>query len=36
MRNGSLFQPVLLCERDDIEKSACTISQLKLKKEEQE
>jgi len=28
---GSLFQPVCLGQRDDIETSACTLSQLKYK-----
>jgi len=30
---GSLFQPVYLGQRDDIDISACTIDQIKLKKE---
>jgi bifunctional non-homologous end joining protein LigD len=32
---GSLFQPVLLGERDDLSKEDCTIEQLKLKREEE-
>lgn len=35
-KGGSLFQPVLLGERDDIDNSDCVISQFKLKKEEQD
>lgn len=31
---GSLFQPVLLGERDDININECTLSQLKMKREE--
>jgi bifunctional non-homologous end joining protein LigD len=34
-KDGSLFQPVLLSFRDDIDKSACDIKQLKYKKEEE-
>ncbi len=32
--SGKLYQPVYLGERDDIEPSACTVSQLKFKSEE--
>jgi bifunctional non-homologous end joining protein LigD len=32
--NGSIFQPVYLGERDDIEPEACVLSQLKFKAEE--
>jgi len=35
-KEGSLFQPVLLGERDDIDAKDCVIKQLKLKKEEVE
>ena len=34
-KDGSLFQPVLLSFRDDIDESACDIKQLKYKKEEE-
>lgn len=30
-RGGSLFQPVCLGQRDDIEMTACTLGQLKYK-----
>ena len=33
--NGSLFQPVLLGERDDMSNEDCTLKQLKLKKKEE-
>jgi bifunctional non-homologous end joining protein LigD len=32
-KGGSLYQPVYIGERDDIAKSACTLSQLKFKAE---
>ena len=32
-RGGSLYQPAYLGERDDLEREACTISQLKYKSE---
>jgi len=35
-KEGSLFQPVLLGERDDVEQYECTISQLKYKREIEE
>lgn len=35
-KDGSLFQPILLSKRDDIDESACDIKQLKYKKEEEE
>ena len=35
-KGGSLFQPVLLCRRDDIEPSACTAKQLKYKPDTEE
>lgn len=34
-KDGSLFQPVLLSFRDDLDESACDIKQLKYKKEEE-
>jgi bifunctional non-homologous end joining protein LigD len=34
-KDGSLFQPVLLSKRDDLDESACDIKQLKYKKEEE-
>lgn len=34
--NGSLFQPVLLTVRDDVDKTECLLSKLKTKREEEE
>jgi len=34
-KGGSLFQPVLLGSRDDLDISDCTLSQLKVKREEE-
>jgi bifunctional non-homologous end joining protein LigD len=34
--NGSLFQPVLVGIRDDLDASACTLTQLKFKPEEED
>jgi hypothetical protein len=33
---GSLYQPIYLCERDDISDDACVLSQLKYKPSEEE
>jgi len=33
-KGGHLYQPVYLCQRDDVDESECVINQLKYKSEE--